>query len=105
MYFVLFICILLVVKAILKLTYYANNDTFSYYDNISNIVIGVLLFGYTVKMMQTPQVIQMPNFGNGSISNYSVSPSPSISETLSPTASISGFDSPTSVSSVSGQQQ
>jgi hypothetical protein len=84
MYFVLFICIVLVVKAILKLTYYKDNDTFSYYDNISNIIIGVLLFGYAIKMMQqNTQISAMPQFENGSFTNYSVSPQQSASGSVS----------------------
>lgn len=52
MYFIIFICIVLIVKAILGMTYFKDNTEFAYYDNISNIVIGVLLLGYIINKMR-----------------------------------------------------
>jgi hypothetical protein len=84
MYFIIFVCIVLIVKAIVKMTWYQNDINFSYYDNISNIIIGIVLFGYVVKMMKNQQAITLApsTFVTPSVSSMtpSISDTPSVSD-------------------------
>jgi tellurite resistance protein TehA-like permease len=86
MYFVVFICVVLIVKAILRLTMYKDDNNFSYYDNISNIFIGVVLFAYTIKMMRD---------NSSAIALPSVFETPNVSPIISTAPSISDFSEST----------
>lgn len=88
MYFIIFLCVVLIIKAILRLTWYKNDTNFSYYDNISNIFIGILLFVYVLrmKMNSNVQTISMPAFAQSSVFT-----TPNVSPMSSSTPSLSGF--------------
>jgi hypothetical protein len=78
MYFLLFISVILILKAAVGMIWYQNDVNFKYYDNISNICIGIALIG--CMMMNVPKSVSLP---------ASVFTTPNVSSVNSLTPSIS----------------